>query len=290
MRKFLFLTLAMLSVSGDRALADQVSLKNGDRLSGTIVKSDGKTLLLHTNYAGDIELKWRAVQGIQSTGVLHIEFSDGKPAAGTVTTSGEKLEISTTNGTVETETASVKSIRNDAQEAVYEKTLHAGLLDDWKAGVNFGLALTRGNSQTKNLSLAFLASRQTQRDKLGLYSNAVYASNDTAGATPSTRANAIGGGLRYDHDLTPRLFSFAAGDFFSDALQGFKPAFGIRRRRRISSSQERSHGPGLPGWSELHAGVVHDSFPRFRRAHSRRRADAQTQQEHSSQSAAVFFS
>ena len=41
-----------------KLLADQVSLKNGDRLTGTIVKSDGKTLVLHTDYAGDVNLNW----------------------------------------------------------------------------------------------------------------------------------------------------------------------------------------------------------------------------------------
>jgi hypothetical protein len=65
-----------------------------------------------------------------------------------------------------------------------------------------------------------VATRQTLHDKLGLYSNAVYASNDAAGATPSTTANTVGGGLRYDHDLTKRVFAFAATDFFSDGLQG----------------------------------------------------------------------
>jgi hypothetical protein len=45
--------------------ADQVSLKNGDRLSGTIVKSDGKVLVVHTDYAGDVILKLDAVQGIR---------------------------------------------------------------------------------------------------------------------------------------------------------------------------------------------------------------------------------
>ena len=34
--------------------ADQVTLKNGDRLTGTVVKSDGKTLVLHTDAAGDV--------------------------------------------------------------------------------------------------------------------------------------------------------------------------------------------------------------------------------------------
>jgi hypothetical protein len=35
--------------------ADQVTLKNGDRLTGMIVKSDAKTLLIKTEFAGGVE-------------------------------------------------------------------------------------------------------------------------------------------------------------------------------------------------------------------------------------------
>src|ERR1700740_3344646 len=84
------------------ALADQVSLKNGDRLSGTIVKSDGKTLVLHTDYAGDLNVKWDAVAGIQAGEELHVQLPDGKTVVGPVTTSDGKLEIQTKSvGTVE---------------------------------------------------------------------------------------------------------------------------------------------------------------------------------------------
>jgi putative salt-induced outer membrane protein YdiY len=218
-RNFVFLALFVLYFVSSRALADQVSLKNGDRLSGTVVKSDGKTLVLHTDYADDITLKWDAIQGIQSSGELHLELQDGRSVSGTVTTSDGKIEIATQSGTVETSPSSVKNLRNHAEQATYEKTVHGGILDDWKAGLNLGFSLTRGNSQTKNLSLAFIATRRTMHDKLGLYSNTIYATNDTPGATPSTTANAISGGLHYDHDIVGRIFGFVASDFFTDALQ-----------------------------------------------------------------------
>lgn len=202
-----------------QARADQVSLKNGDRMSGAIVKSDGKTLLLHTDYAGDVTLKWDAIQAIQSSEPLHVELPDGKTAVGSVATSDDRLEVSTATGVIEAPESSVKNIRNDAEQSAYEKTLHPGLLQDWKTGLNVGFALTGGNSQTENLSLAFTGIRQTQNDKLGLYANSVYATNNAPGAVPATTANTAGGGLRYDHDLTKRVFGFAAADFFSDALQ-----------------------------------------------------------------------
>ena len=215
-----FLCLFLLSLCSSFAFADQVTLKNGDRLSGTIAQSDGKTLTLHTDYAGDLSIKWDAVQGVESKQPLHLQLQNGKTVAGPVTTSDGKLQVSTSSGNVEAPIADIKALRSDSEEAAYEKSLHPGILQEWKSGLNVGFALTRGNSATKNLSIGFVGTRQTLHDKLGAYSNIVYASNDAPGAVPSTTANSAGGGFRYDHDLRKRLFAFVAADFFSDALQG----------------------------------------------------------------------
>ena len=222
---------ALLFFLSSYALADQVALKNGDHLSGTIVKSDGKALVLHTDYAGDVTLKMDAVQSIQSGEVLHVELQDGRTAAGEVSTTDGKLEVAAkSGGNVEAPISSVKTLRNDAEETAYEKTLHPGLLQDWKTGLNVGFALTGGNSQTTNLSLGFIGTRQTLHDKLGLYANSVYATSSvttttatvppTTVKTTTTNANTEAGGLRYDHDLNPKLFGFVAADFFADQLQG----------------------------------------------------------------------
>jgi putative salt-induced outer membrane protein YdiY len=202
------------------ASADQVSLKTGDRMSGTIVRSDGKELVLDTSYAGEVTVKFDAVEGIQSSRALYVEFADGRKALGPVTTSDGSLRVATTSGPLESPLSSLKMLRNEAEQAAYAKTEHAGPLEDWKGALNLGFALTRGNSQTKNLSLAFTAVRQTLHDKLSAYTNSVYTTNDAPGAIPSTIANTVGGGFRYDHDLTPRTFWFGTADFFSDALQG----------------------------------------------------------------------
>jgi hypothetical protein len=56
-------------------------------------------------------------------------------------------------------------------------------------------------------------------DHLGLYATSVYATDDAPGSNPSTTANAIQSGIRYDHDFDTRLFGFVGGDFQTDALQ-----------------------------------------------------------------------
>jgi hypothetical protein len=73
-----FLVLAFSS----RLFADQVVLKNGDRLTGTIVKSDGKALIIKTEFAGDVTVQWPAIQEINSTQSLHVGLNNGQTVVG----------------------------------------------------------------------------------------------------------------------------------------------------------------------------------------------------------------
>ena len=200
--------------------ADQVVLKNGDRLTGTITKSDDKTLLIKTEFAGDVTVQWPAVQEVTSTQPLHVALSNGKTVVGPVTTTDGSLAVVTpASGTVNVSKADVTALRSDAEQADYEKSLHPGLLQGWKGGANVGFAFTAGNSQTSNLALAFTADRKTTHDDVSLYANSVYSTNNAPGATPTTTANAIQAGARYSRNFTSRLFGYGGADFQTDALQ-----------------------------------------------------------------------
>jgi putative salt-induced outer membrane protein YdiY len=198
--------------------ADQVVLKNGDRLTGTVVKSDGKTLVLHTEFAGDVTIQFAAITEITTEKELHISTSEKKTVVGPVTTSAGKLEVATkTSGTVEVPKESVALIRNDAEQEAYDKSLHPGLLHGWNGGANVGFSLARGNSETENLALALNAAHPTLDDKITFYASSVYTTNQLA--SPSTVANLTQGGLRYDRNVNPKLFGFVSADFMSNALQ-----------------------------------------------------------------------
>lgn len=216
MRKQLVGLLLLLVVP---AMADQIILKNGDRLTGSITKSDGKELVIKTDYAGDVTVKFDAIQSLTSTGDLHVTLGS-TTVVGPVSTRGDDVVVtSKTGGPVEAPKASVTNLRSPAEEAAYQKSLHPGLLEGWNGGVNVGFAVTRGNSETKNLNIAFNAVRKGFRDKLTLYTTSIFATNDLPTASPHTTANVSTGGARYDRDFAPRIFGFVNGDFASDALQ-----------------------------------------------------------------------
>jgi putative salt-induced outer membrane protein YdiY len=218
LRRFVLFTLTALLGLSSFMFADQVTLKNGDRLTGTVVKSDGKTLVLHTDAAGDVTIQFGAIQEIKTEKELHVTLKGGKTAVGPVIVADGKVEVVTkTTGTVEAPQADVTLIRDDAEQAAFDKALHPGLRHGWTGGANIGFSIARGNSDTENLALAFNAVHTSLNDKITLYATSIDTTNNNA--TPSTIADLDTGGVRYDRNINPGMFGFGAADFQSNALQ-----------------------------------------------------------------------
>jgi putative salt-induced outer membrane protein len=200
-------------------LADQIVLKNGV-LSGTIEKSDDQELVIKTQCAGEVTVQWPAIQEITSEQPLHVDLKGGKMVVGPVATADGRIEVSTKSaGNVETPKDAVLVMRNDGEQLAWERQQHPGLLEGWNGGINVGFGLTGGNSETKNLALAFTGTRTGFDDKLSLYAGSMYSKNDLATAATRVTANTNKGGARYDRDITLHLFGFVNTDFFTDALQ-----------------------------------------------------------------------
>jgi putative salt-induced outer membrane protein len=218
LRKVEFVALIVFLGLASAAFADQITLKNGDHLTGTVVKSDGKTLLLHTEFAGDVTVQFAAITQITTDKELHLTTSDQKTLVGPVTTTEGKIEVATkTEGTVEVSPANVVLIRNDDEQAAYDKSLHPGLEHGWTGGANVGFSLAGGNSETENLAIAFNAVHATLNDKFTMYASSIDTQNHLT--TPSTVADLTEGGFRYDRNTGQRLFGFVAADFMANALQ-----------------------------------------------------------------------
>jgi hypothetical protein len=73
-----YVGLAALVVFGQSVFADQVTLSNGDRLTGTILKSDDKALVLKTEFAGEVTVEWPAITEINSAQPLHVALKGGQ--------------------------------------------------------------------------------------------------------------------------------------------------------------------------------------------------------------------
>jgi len=219
-RNFLAVLGLVILLGSSHVWADQIVFKNGDRLTGTIEKSDQKELVIKTEFAGEVTVQWPAIQELNAGEPMHVSTKQGQKLVGAVKTEDGKIEVATAAGaTVAVEKDAIVNIRNDKEEAAEERIAHPSWTQGWTSSSSVSFALTRGNSETKNLALVFTADRKTLHDHLGLYANSVFATDDAPGAVPSTTANTTQGGARFDRNVGARLFGFGAADFQTDALQ-----------------------------------------------------------------------
>ena len=223
MRKIVTVAGIFLFWGAAGAWADQVTLKNGDRLTGAIVKADGKTLLLKTDFAGDLTLKWSAVDAFTTAEPVHVALAGGQEVRGTLTGSAGREEINTeTSGTKSEPLDAIAAVRNDAEEAVYQTAerlrLHPHLSDFWSSYFDAGLSLTRGNADNLSVALQGKAVREAPKNKFTVHEAYVEARSTVAGIT-STTANQTIGDLRDDINLTDRFFVFGSTDLEHNPIQ-----------------------------------------------------------------------
>jgi len=212
--------LALVFCLCESLLADQLTLKNGDRLSGKIVTSDDKTILLKTEYAGEIKIDRTVVTGIQTEEAINVTLKDagkvqGKLEATTQTAKVEKLDGSVVN----VEPGAVLAIRNyTAQqdwEREQERLTHPRLNDFWAGFVGLALTNSNGNSKTTSMGTTGSATRVAGKNKMALYFAQLYATQSTT-APFGTTANRVTGSFRIDRDISRKLFLYGVNAYDYD--------------------------------------------------------------------------
>ncbi|MFN7934366.1 MAG: DUF481 domain-containing protein [Bryobacteraceae bacterium] len=203
--------------------ADQIVLKNGDRLTGAIVKSDKKSLTLKTEFAGTVEVQWDAITDLKSDGTVFVTLTDGQTVAGTLTTNNGLFRVQTKDtGMVQTDRTKVTGIRNAAEQQSYETQIerfrNPRLVDLWAGFVDLGFSQATGNSIISTLTSSANASRVTNRDKIAVTFTSIYSKNTVTGNSLLT-ANAMRGGISYNVNLSPKTYAYGSTDLEFDEFQ-----------------------------------------------------------------------
>src|SRR5271167_3531429 len=194
MQKLMF-SLALIFGLVSSLFADRVVLKNGDKLSGTIVYSDSRTLTLKSDFVGQVQdskfvggvkIQWDAIQSLESTQPLYVTSKDGQVLTGNVTTKDAKFDVQTANsGHVAVAKDVVTAVRSKEQQSTYEAQIyrleHPKLTDFWGGVIDTGLAIARGNTETLTYNLSAKAVRTAPKDQLNLYALALYSNSNTTG-------------------------------------------------------------------------------------------------------------
>ena len=214
--------LTCLCVSNARA--DLVTLKNGDLVTGSVVKKDWKNLTIKSDSFGVIATAWDQVESVRTDQPLNLVLQDGRTAQGTLTTAEGKVEIATQTAKLSVALADITAIRDASEQTAYERLQHPGWGQLWSGTGTVGLAGTAGNARTLTFTTGVNAARTTNTDKTSVYFNAIRASALVGGKNADT-ADAVRAGLGYNHNLTPRLFANVFNDWEYDKFQSLDLRF-----------------------------------------------------------------
>lgn len=121
--------------------ADELLLKNGDRISGTFIRLEENNVFFKTPYAGELSIDWNQVDKVVSQTAMDIELKDG------TTVVSKELKVESGSLTV-----------NRAEEPIpvaQVKAINPTPIPEVKitARANVGLSQERGNTDTDNLNL-----------------------------------------------------------------------------------------------------------------------------------------
>jgi putative salt-induced outer membrane protein len=194
--------------------ADQITMQDGDRITGEIVKKDGDTLTVKSKNFGTVTLKWSDVATVKTDQPINLALPGGKTV---------KANIETQNGQIQAGSRvvapkDVVTLRNDAEQKVYERYLHPGFLDLWTVTGSLNIAGAKGNAQTTTLTTPFNFVRASNTTRTTAYFNAIRSTATVNGVNAQT-AQAVRGGWGYSRNVTQKIFGNAFNDYEYDKFQ-----------------------------------------------------------------------
>jgi len=214
----------LLCLCASTLFADQVVLKNGDRVTGDIVKKDGKTITIKTAAFGVITAAWDQVESITTEKPVTVELKGGEVYNGTLTVKQDSGTIQAPKAPQEVTLAEIAIVRDAAEQKEFEKMMAPPWSRLWAGRATLGFAGTKGNAETQTLTMGMAATRATRKDKTQLRFSAIKASALIANTSAST-AEAVRGGWGYDRNVGRRMFINTFNDYEFDRFQNLDLRF-----------------------------------------------------------------
>jgi putative salt-induced outer membrane protein YdiY len=204
--------------------ADEVTLVNGDRVTGTVVKQDGKNITVKTELFGTVTMPWSKVKTLHTDNPVHVVLSGGETVRGKIETREDQLEIAEETLSRKATFSEISALRNAAEQRMYERLLEPSWTQLWAGTATLGFAGTTGNAETRTLTMGMNAARVTRVDKATVQLNAIRSSAMFEEGDELT-AQAVRGGWGYSRNVSNRISLNTFNDYEYDRFQNLDLRF-----------------------------------------------------------------
>ena len=201
------------------ALADQIVLKDGDRITGDILKKDADTITIKSkNFGNAVTIKWDAIDTIKTDQPLNVVLPGDKTVKAKIETQNGRIQVDTPGTPQIVPPGDIVALRNDAEQRAYERFLRPGLLDLWTITGSVNIAGSKGNAETSTLITPINFVRASNTSRTTAYFNSIRSTATINGVDAQT-AKAIRGGWAYNRNLTKRVYFNGFNDYEYDKFQ-----------------------------------------------------------------------
>ncbi|HEU4708434.1 MAG TPA: DUF481 domain-containing protein [Methylophilaceae bacterium] len=244
------LMLAALACLPFAAQGDEIRMKNGDFITGKIIKKETSVIVVQTSYAGQLNIQWAEIANIKTDEPVHLILTDGSNLRGPLLEDEEGAANIELSGGDEDKNVAAEEKEFDLREVRYINPTPdlTGEGVRWTGHVNAGGALTHGNNDTSALRFdgeTIARSLKNRYTLTGEYNRAEDRGRDTRF---DSRIRA-----KYDRFLTAQWYGYVNTSFENDRFRDLR----LRRVAGVGTGYQIFETPNLN--LSIEGGVNHIS-------------------------------
>lgn len=224
--------LLLTALAATAAAADVVELSDGSRLVGTVERLDDGSILLKTDFAGELRISAEKIVRIEIDEPVHVEVDTGDRLVGPVHWSRDidKPVVRTQLGDIPVELPRIRAIwppggkspevrALEAQVAERERQLRAQLAD-WSVKLEIGLNAQEGNTKVFEARGRIELTRKTADDLLKFYVRGDFGKENRRRNTSEVIA-----GASYEYQFTRHWFVYGSSEAEYDEFESLNLRF-----------------------------------------------------------------
>ncbi|CAG4882385.1 conserved exported protein of unknown function [Georgfuchsia toluolica] len=198
-----------------RAFADTVVVRSGEQLGGRILHKSGDTLVLQTDYAGEIRIQWSKIVSIETASpvVLQLDGADNPFSARLEAGNAEQVSVLRVEGAAWAETPETIPLARVAYINPLPEETRNGVT--YKGRASLSVTKTEGNTRNETIYAGtdFSARAMAYRYELSVKGTRGNESDRL------TNSNWLANG-NYDRFLDPKHFLYGRASAEHDAFKG----------------------------------------------------------------------
>lgn len=227
------------------AWGDQVHMKNGDVLTGKIVKKETDRVIFRTDYAGEIPILWGQIANLTSDQPVQIVLLDGTSVNGMLV-DAEPGSARVTSATIKDEPQREDMPVQELPEATFDlasaKYLNptpdlTGEGIRWSGNVNAGASLSNGNNETKQLRFDAESIARALQQRYTVNGHFNRAEDRGENTLFNSRLNG-----KFDHFFSKKWYGYANTTFENDRFRDLRlrSLYGVGTGYQIFETPERN--------------------------------------------------